>query len=93
MTLSRRISAQKSSSVLTEQPSFNCRNLEADIEGNIVADFPLCNKSCNCSYSGSTARRSENSVRKLGRSLAIREVDAGSCNACELEIHALNNAF
>jgi Ni,Fe-hydrogenase III small subunit len=31
--------------------------------------------------------------RKLGRSLAIRAVDAGSCNACELEIHALNNAF
>ena len=31
--------------------------------------------------------------RKLGRSLSIREVDAGSCNGCELEIHALNNAF
>ena len=31
--------------------------------------------------------------KRLGRSLAIREVDAGSCNACELEIHALNNAF
>jgi Ni,Fe-hydrogenase III small subunit len=31
--------------------------------------------------------------RKLGRSLAIRAVDAGSCNGCELEIHALNNAF
>jgi Ni,Fe-hydrogenase III small subunit len=31
-------------------------------------------------------------ARKLfGRSLAIREVDAGSCNGCELEIHALNN--
>ncbi len=29
--------------------------------------------------------------RVLGRSLAIREVDAGSCNACELEIVALNN--
>ena len=28
---------------------------------------------------------------QLGRSLAIREVDAGSCNGCELEIHALNN--
>jgi Ni,Fe-hydrogenase III small subunit len=27
----------------------------------------------------------------LGRSLSIREVDAGSCNGCELEIHALNN--
>ncbi|MGE5510083.1 MAG: NADH-quinone oxidoreductase subunit B family protein [Bacteroidota bacterium] len=30
--------------------------------------------------------------RSLGRSLAIREVDAGSCNGCELEIHALNNS-
>jgi len=28
---------------------------------------------------------------RLGRSLAIRQVDAGSCNACELEINALNN--
>jgi Ni,Fe-hydrogenase III small subunit len=31
--------------------------------------------------------------RRLGKSLSIREVDAGSCNGCELEIHALNNAF
>jgi Ni,Fe-hydrogenase III small subunit len=30
---------------------------------------------------------------RLGRSLAIRQVDAGSCNAAELEIHALNNVF
>jgi Ni,Fe-hydrogenase III small subunit len=30
---------------------------------------------------------------KLGRSLAIRHIDAGSCNAAELEIHALNNVF
>ena len=29
----------------------------------------------------------------LGRALCIRQVDAGSCNGCELEIHALNNAF
>jgi Ni,Fe-hydrogenase III small subunit len=29
----------------------------------------------------------------LGRSLSIRQVDAGSCNGCELEIHALGNAF
>jgi Ni,Fe-hydrogenase III small subunit len=34
---------------------------------------------------------SERARRRLGRSLAIREVDAGSCNGCELEIHALNN--
>jgi Ni,Fe-hydrogenase III small subunit len=31
--------------------------------------------------------------RRLGRSLAIRQVDAGSCNGCELEIHAINNVF
>src|SRR5271166_5444053 len=31
--------------------------------------------------------------RRLGRSLSIREIDAGSCNGCELEIHALNNVF
>jgi Ni,Fe-hydrogenase III small subunit len=30
---------------------------------------------------------------RLGRSLSIRQVYAGSCNGCELEIHALNNAF
>jgi Ni,Fe-hydrogenase III small subunit len=29
----------------------------------------------------------------LGRALAIRQVDAGSCNGCELEIHALNNPY
>jgi len=27
----------------------------------------------------------------LGRALCIRQIDAGSCNGCELEIHALNN--
>ncbi len=36
---------------------------------------------------GSAARQ------RLGKSLSIREVDAGSCNGCELEIHALNNAY
>ncbi len=29
----------------------------------------------------------------LGQALAIREVDAGSCNGCELEIHAVNNPY
>src|SRR5260370_14018444 len=33
----------------------------------------------------------ERARRLYGRSLAIREVDAGSCNGCELEIHAINN--
>jgi Ni,Fe-hydrogenase III small subunit len=33
----------------------------------------------------------EKIVEVLGRALCIRHVDAGSCNGCELEIHALNN--
>jgi len=32
-------------------------------------------------------------ARKFGHSLAIRMVDAGSCNGCELEMHAVNNSF
>jgi Ni,Fe-hydrogenase III small subunit len=32
-------------------------------------------------------------ARQLGRALVIRHVDAGSCNGCELEIHALNNPY
>jgi Ni,Fe-hydrogenase III small subunit len=38
------------------------------------------------------ARRVDTAARaRLGRSLTIREVDAGSCNGCELEIHACNS--
>jgi Ni,Fe-hydrogenase III small subunit len=32
-------------------------------------------------------------AKQLGRALVIRHVDAGSCNGCELEIHALNNPY
>jgi Ni,Fe-hydrogenase III small subunit len=32
-------------------------------------------------------------LKLLGRALAIRHVDAGSCNGCELEIHAANNPY
>lgn len=39
------------------------------------------------------AQLDQASRKRLGRSLSIREVDAGSCNGCELEILALNNAF
>ncbi|CAM5773992.1 Formate hydrogenlyase subunit 7 [Labrys miyagiensis] len=39
------------------------------------------------------ARLDKAARARLGRSLAIREVDAGSCNGCELEINALSNAF
>ena len=40
-----------------------------------------------------TQRLSEAMTRQLGRALVIRHVDAGSCNGCELEIHALNNPY
>lgn len=31
--------------------------------------------------------------RLFGKSMAVRMVDAGSCNGCELEMHAVNNGF
>ena len=40
-----------------------------------------------------TARLQEEIARTLGRALTIRHVDAGSCNGCELEIHALGNPY
>ncbi|KXU85582.1 formate hydrogenlyase [Paraburkholderia monticola] len=40
------------------------------------------------------AQRIQQSVLDLmGRALCIRQIDAGSCNGCELEIHALNNPY
>ncbi|WHZ18967.1 MAG: Formate hydrogenlyase subunit 7-like protein [Rhodanobacteraceae bacterium] len=39
-------------------------------------------------------RQLQEQVRRVfGRALAIRQVDAGSCNGCELEIHALHNPY
>ena len=40
-----------------------------------------------------TQRLTEVMLKQLGRALVIRHVDAGSCNACELEIHALANPY
>jgi Ni,Fe-hydrogenase III small subunit len=41
----------------------------------------------------SGARLQEEILRLFNGALAIRHVDAGSCNGCELEIHAANNAY
>jgi len=40
-----------------------------------------------------TRRVQDELLAILGQALTIREVDAGSCNGCELEIHALNNPY
>ncbi len=39
------------------------------------------------------ARLQQHILRTLGRALTIRHVDAGSCNGCELEIHAVGNPY
>jgi Ni,Fe-hydrogenase III small subunit len=51
---------------------------------------PLPDEAMVEEYGEALARASR---RKLGRSLSIREIDAGSCNGCELEINALSNSF
>lgn len=38
-------------------------------------------------------RLQEDILGHFGRALAIRQVDAGSCNGCELEIHCVNNPY
>ena len=45
------------------------------------------------SLSATTQRLSAAMLQQLGRALVIRHIDAGSCNGCELEIHALNNPY
>lgn len=55
---------------------------------------PLTEKGPDDAAVEALARELDAAARaRLGRSLSIREVDAGSCNGCELEIHALGNAF
>ena len=48
---------------------------------------------CNDALRVETERIQREVLEILGRALAIRQVDAGSCNGCELEIHALNNPY
>ncbi|MGO9483492.1 MAG: NADH-quinone oxidoreductase subunit B family protein [Rhodomicrobium sp.] len=62
--------------------------LNALLKGPAVTPPP---KACSGALDELAKALGERARRKLGRSLAIREVDAGSCNGCELEIHALNN--
>jgi len=64
------------------------------LEGLIRSPLTDRPPAVDASAVGELARRlADTSRRRLGRSLSIRQVDAGSCNGCELEINALNNAF
>jgi len=63
---------------------------ESLVQGPLTEPPPRADASALAEVGAALARVAR---RRFGRSLAIREVDAGSCNGCELEIHALNNAF
>ncbi|MDA9436784.1 NADH-quinone oxidoreductase subunit B family protein [Bradyrhizobium sp. CCBAU 51627] len=64
--------------------------LESLTHGSLTEPAPAPDESALAELATKVGRTAQ---ARLGRSLAIREVDAGSCNACELEIHALSNAF
>jgi Ni,Fe-hydrogenase III small subunit len=64
--------------------------IESILYGSLTEAPPLITDQEKAELFGELDRAAR---RRLGRSLAIREVDAGSCNGCELEIIALNNAF
>src|SRR5260370_6706501 len=79
-------SADRHNLILTAEYSLNADRTHRELggvhqgSGNVEADIERL---------GQKAR--EKIQKLLKRSLAIREVDAGSCNGCELEINALNN--
>ncbi|EKE12039.1 MAG: hydrogenase subunit [uncultured bacterium] len=57
----------------------------------VVTEAYLPNKDAKLECIGDACKKIIDA--KFAGSLAIRHVDAGSCNGCELEIHALNNPF
>ncbi|GAB4301284.1 MAG: NADH-quinone oxidoreductase subunit B family protein [Roseovarius sp.] len=63
------------------------------IEGLIRRPLSEPAAASEAALSAAAARLDRAAHRRLGRSLSIRMVDAGSCNGCELEIHALNNPY
>lgn len=64
--------------------------IENIIGGTLTEAAPVPDKEMREELARSLQARAR---QRLGRSLAIRQIDAGSCNGCELEIHALSNAF
>src|SRR5258708_177629 len=64
--------------------------LRSFVQGRLTEAAPAAD---DAALAELAARVNHASRKRLGRTLAIREVDAGSCNGCELEIHALNNVL
>src|SRR5215510_3651775 len=80
------------STVLTRDTTYKMRKIlfEGLVQGSLTERPPAPDEAALAELAESV---NEESRTRLGRSLSIRQVDAGSCNGCELEIHALNNAF
>jgi Ni,Fe-hydrogenase III small subunit len=64
--------------------------LESLTHGPLTEPLPAADPAAAAELAQSLERAAR---ARLGRSLAIRHVDAGSCNGCELEMQALGNAF
>jgi len=64
--------------------------LESLLNGPLTEPRPVVD---DAQLAALAARLDTAAQKRLGRSLSLRHVDAGSCNGCELEIHALSNAF
>src|SRR5512146_2844755 len=60
------------------------------VQGTLTEPAPAAGEAALAELAG---RVNQASHRRLGRALSIRQVDAGSCNGCELEIHALGNVL
>ncbi|HEY9234360.1 MAG TPA: NADH-quinone oxidoreductase subunit B family protein [Phenylobacterium sp.] len=71
------------------------RNLFLDglLKKALTEDGPGADPAASAELADLGGRLDRAAKRRLGRSLSIRVVDAGSCNGCELEINALSNAF
>jgi Ni,Fe-hydrogenase III small subunit/formate hydrogenlyase subunit 6/NADH:ubiquinone oxidoreductase subunit I len=78
--------ADRSNLILTAEYSLNADRTQRALR---KVDHQSVDPKTDVESLGAKAR--ERIHKLLGRSLAIREVDAGSCNGCELEIVALNN--
>lgn len=76
----------RGSLVLTAEYTLNADGTHRELR---KVDRIVTNADSNLENAGRKVRETVHKV--LGRSLAIREVDAGSCNGCEQEIVALNN--
>ena len=59
--------------------------------GCLTEQLPECDEDQAIARVGGLCQKEISRI--FGKSLAIRMVDAGSCNGCELEMHAVNNGF